>query len=106
MKVHRRQRIYTLIELAATLQGQPELLSIWIEGVGDAYRWGTLKEFREVANEMLYFDRPAYPVLMQIEGRLHPISSIDVHGNRLVLQAIAPLPIPDLSRRERVSLPA
>jgi hypothetical protein len=106
MKIHRRQRMYSLLELTATLQAMPDEISVWLEGVGEPYCWGNLREFREEAAAMLAYDRASYPAMLRIDGRMHPVCGLDVHGTRLVMLLLPELPIPDLSRRRRVPAPA
>ena len=100
-----RLRTYSILELAATLEEMPAETSVWIEGLGASYLWGSLKEFRDEAAQLLAYDRPAYPAMVMIDSRMHPVCGIDVYGDRVALLVLPELPPPNMSRRRVVASP-
>ena len=103
MVTKHKLRTYSILELAATLEEMPAQTSVWIEGLAEPYLWGTLKQFRDEAAEMLAYDRPSYQAVVKIDSRMHPVCGIDVYGDRVAILVLPELPTPDMSRRRLVS---
>jgi hypothetical protein len=103
MAIKHRQRTYSILELAATLEEMPEQTSVWIEGQGEPYKWGSLKQFRDEAADLLAYDRPSYPAVVKIDSRIHPVCGIDVYGDRIAILVLPQLATPDMSRRRTAS---
>ncbi|MCE9545423.1 MAG: hypothetical protein K8T25_07890 [Planctomycetia bacterium] len=105
MATKHRLRTYSILELAATLEEMPANISVWIEGLGEAYKWGSLKQFRDEAAELLAYDRPAYPAVVKIDSRIHPVCGVDVYGDRVALIVLPELVTPDMSRQRAAASP-